>query len=77
MNYDAEMKWHQKDGRNLLIQLLLMLVNIHTSNLTGVNGASDNMTHPQEKWFQKEGLPQKEMDSALESKSIPSQICKH
>lgn len=45
---------------------------IHTSehlhNLTGVNGAPDNMTQHQEKWLQKEGLPQKAMDSALESK---------
>lgn len=67
------MKWHQKEGRNLLGLLLFMLVSSHTCNLTGVNGAPDNMTHHQEKWFQKEGLPQKAMDSALESKSIPTQ----
>lgn len=55
VNCDAKMKWHQKDGGNLLVQLLLVLVSIHIGNLTGVNGAPDNMTYQQERWFQKEG----------------------
>lgn len=67
MNCDAKLKGHQKDSRNL-VQLLVMLVSTYTNNLTGVNGAPDNMTQRQEKWLQKEGLPQKAKDSALESK---------
>lgn len=38
-----------KNSRNL-VQLLVMLVSTSTSNLTGVNGAPDNMTQQQKKW---------------------------
>lgn len=48
MNCEAEIKWHQKYSGNL-VQLLVLLVRIYTSNLTGVNGAPDNMTQQQEK----------------------------
>jgi len=64
MKCDANMKWHQKDGRNLLFPLLLMLVSTHIINFTGVNGAHDNTTHQQEKFFQN-GRFQKALDSAM------------
>lgn len=48
MNCEAEIKWHQKYSGNL-VQHLVLLVRIYTSNLTGVNGAPDNMTQQQEK----------------------------
>lgn len=54
-----------------------MLESTYTSNLTGVDGAPDNMTQQQEKWLQTEGLPPKAKDSALESKWIPRQAYKH
>lgn len=76
MNCDAKIKWHQKDSRNL-VKLLVMLVSTSTSNFTGVNGAPDNVTQQQEKWLQREGFPQIAMDSALQSKSIPSKEYKH
>ena len=77
MNCGTKLKWHQKESRNLLVQLLRMLVSAHTSNLTAINGAPDNVTHQQEKWFQKEGLLHKAMESALEIKSSPNQPNKH